>query len=56
MTRLFLYGTLKQGGVSGHLLAGQRLVGSARTRAAFRLYELEGYPGRVPVAADGRSI
>ena len=55
MTRLFLYGTLKRGGVSAHLLAGQRFVGPARTRAAFRLYELEGYPGLVP-AEGGNAV
>ncbi|HVW21289.1 MAG TPA: gamma-glutamylcyclotransferase family protein [Opitutaceae bacterium] len=56
MTRLFLYGTLKRGGVSAHLLAGQRFLGEARTRAAFRLYGLGGFPGMVPAAAGGRAI
>jgi gamma-glutamylaminecyclotransferase len=56
VTRLFLYGTLRRGGVSHHLLAGQRFLGPARTRAEFRLYELDGYPGMAAAAAEGRSI
>jgi gamma-glutamylcyclotransferase (GGCT)/AIG2-like uncharacterized protein YtfP len=56
MARVFLYGTLKRGGVSHHLLAGQRLVGAARTRPEFRLHQLDGYPGMVRAPDGGRSI
>jgi len=56
VTRLFLYGTLKRGGVSHHLLAGQRFVGPARTQPAYRLHQLEGFPGMVAAAAGGRAV
>jgi gamma-glutamylcyclotransferase (GGCT)/AIG2-like uncharacterized protein YtfP len=55
MSRVFLYGTLKRGGVSHHFLAGQRWVAAARTEPAFRLYQLDGYPGMVAARA-GLSI
>jgi gamma-glutamylcyclotransferase (GGCT)/AIG2-like uncharacterized protein YtfP len=55
MPCVFLYGTLKRGGVSHHFLAGQRWVAEARTEPAFRLYQLEGYPGMVAAPA-GLSI
>jgi len=56
MACVFLYGTLKRGGVSHHYLAGQRLVGGARTRPEYLLHQLDGYPGMVPAAEGGRSI
>jgi len=56
MASIFLYGTLKSGGVSHHFLAGQRLVGAARTRPEYRLHQLDGYPGMVLAPEGGRSI
>lgn len=58
MTRLFVYGTLKRHGSNHHYLAGQRFIGVSRTQPAFRLYDLNGYPGLVAAAAaeGGRSI
>jgi gamma-glutamylaminecyclotransferase len=55
MTSIFVYGTLKSGGSNHRFLAGQRLVGTARTEPAFRLYQLDGYPGMVG-APGGLSI
>lgn len=49
---VFVYGTLKRHGSNHHFLAGQTLVGEARTVPGFRLYDLGGYPGMVPHAAD----
>jgi gamma-glutamylcyclotransferase (GGCT)/AIG2-like uncharacterized protein YtfP len=56
MARIFLYGTLKSGGVSHRLLAGQRLIGAARTGPDYLLYQLDGYPGMVPAPGAGRTI
>jgi gamma-glutamylaminecyclotransferase len=56
MTLVFVYGTLKRGGVNHQALAGQRLVAEARTEPGFRLYLLDGYPGMVAAAAGGLSI
>lgn len=51
-TAIFVYGTLKRGGENHTLLAGQRFLGTTRTVAGYRLYELDGYPGMVEDAAD----
>lgn len=58
MTRLFVYGTLKRHGSNHRFLAGQHFIGTARTQAGFRLYDLGGYPGLVATAPGdgGRSI
>ena len=56
MALVFVYGTLKRGGENHRVLAGQRFVGEARTAPAYRLYQLEGYPGMVGAATGGRSI
>ena len=56
MQDIFVYGTLKRGGSNHRYLAGQSLVGPARTRPEFGLYELDGYPGMVRMIAGGRSI
>jgi len=56
MPCVFLYGTLKRGGTGHRLLQDQRFVGAARTQPAFRLYQLDGYPGLVAAGTDGRSI
>jgi gamma-glutamylaminecyclotransferase len=47
MSLIFVYGTLKQGCSNHGFLAGQKLVGTARTVPGFVLYELDGYPGMV---------
>jgi gamma-glutamylcyclotransferase (GGCT)/AIG2-like uncharacterized protein YtfP len=56
MPHVFVYGTLKRGGSNHALLAGQRFAGAARTVAAYRLHQLEGYPGMVRAETGGRSI
>jgi gamma-glutamylcyclotransferase (GGCT)/AIG2-like uncharacterized protein YtfP len=47
---LFVYGTLKRGGLRHGPLARQRFVGEARTQPRYALYDLGSYPGMV--AAD----
>jgi len=47
MTRVFVYGTLKRGGLNHHFLAGQKFLGEARTAPGYRLYSLGDYPGMV---------
>jgi gamma-glutamylaminecyclotransferase len=47
---LFVYGTLKRGCCNHRYLADQTFVGTARTQAGYRLYDLGGYPG---IAAHG---
>jgi len=54
-SEIFVYGTLKRGEANHGQLAGQTFVGAAATKAAYRLYALDGYPGMVE-AGDGRSI
>ena len=56
MPLVFVYGTLKRGESNHHYLAGQRFVGRARSRPAYRLFELEGFPGLVAAPRDGRSV
>jgi gamma-glutamylcyclotransferase (GGCT)/AIG2-like uncharacterized protein YtfP len=51
-TLVFVYGTLKRGGRNQHYLAGQKLIGVARTMPGFRLFDLGEYPGMVPSADD----
>lgn len=52
MTLLFVYGTLKQGLSNHAYLAGQKLLGPARTQPGYRLFEVGGYPGMVPWPSD----
>jgi gamma-glutamylcyclotransferase (GGCT)/AIG2-like uncharacterized protein YtfP len=56
MPFIFVYGTLKRGGTSNGFLASQRFVGAAVTEPAFRLYQLDGYPGMVAAQRGGCSI
>jgi gamma-glutamylaminecyclotransferase len=51
-TLLFVYGTLKRGGSNHAQLAGQTLLGEARTSPGFTLYSLGEYPGLVAEPAD----
>jgi gamma-glutamylaminecyclotransferase len=54
---IFVYGTLKRGGANHGQMAGQQFVAEATTRAIYRLYALDEYPGMVKAAgAGGRSI
>ncbi len=52
--RLFIYGTLKRGQVSHHLLNGQRFLGEAETVPAYRLLDLGWYPGLAECECEGR--
>jgi len=51
MNLVFVYGTLKRGGVNDALLEGQEFAGEARTSGGYALYDLGDYPGMV--AAPG---
>lgn len=51
-TLLFIYGTLKRGCSNHAQMAGQALLGPARTVAGFQLYDLGGYPAIVPDSSD----
>jgi gamma-glutamylcyclotransferase (GGCT)/AIG2-like uncharacterized protein YtfP len=55
-TVLFVYGTLKTGEKSNHLLAGAEYVGPARTMPVYRLYGIGWHPGLVIDRANGLSI
>jgi gamma-glutamylcyclotransferase (GGCT)/AIG2-like uncharacterized protein YtfP len=52
---VFLYGTLKRGQRSHHLLKDQRFLGEARTAAVYRLFDTGRYPCLVE-AADGVNV
>jgi gamma-glutamylcyclotransferase (GGCT)/AIG2-like uncharacterized protein YtfP len=49
---LFVYGTLKRGCSNHGQLEGQAFVGEARTAPGYRLFDVGGFPGLVPWAAD----
>lgn len=53
---IFVYGTLKRGGLNHHFLSGQKFVGEANTVPGFRLYDLGGYPGMVTRPDDTEGI
>jgi len=55
-TVLFVYGTLKTGGQSNHLLAGAEFLGRARTLPLYRLYGLGWHPGLVVDQTNGVSV
>ena len=55
MTLVFVYGTLKRGGVNHAWIEAQQFVAEARTVPAYRMFDLGGYPGMVH-SADGISI
>ena len=52
---LFVYGTLKRGGVRHAALSYQRFLGEKRTAPRYALLDLRTYPGLVP-ADDGQSV
>ena len=56
MTRVFVYGTLKQGGSNHSFLAGQKFLGAAHTPPGFTLYSLGDYPGMVRAADDQAGV
>ena len=48
MTKLFVYGTLKQGRLRARYLDKQQFLGEAKTEPKYKLYNLGGFPGLVP--------
>ncbi|MFZ4765639.1 MAG: gamma-glutamylcyclotransferase family protein [Roseimicrobium sp.] len=53
---IFVYGTLKSGLSNHRWLAGQQLLGEARTKPCYRMFDCGGYPGMVRVAQGGVAI
>ena len=53
---LFVYGTLRRGSPSHHLLAGQTFVQEALTEPFYRLLHCGGYPGLVSAPEGGCAI
>jgi gamma-glutamylcyclotransferase (GGCT)/AIG2-like uncharacterized protein YtfP len=54
--RLFVYGTLKRGGMRHHVLAEQIFLGEVRTRPSYNLFDFTEHPALVHCTSDGRSI
>ncbi len=54
--RLFVYGTLKRGGVRHHILANQVFLGEVRTRPSYTLFDFTEHPALVRSITEGRSI
>jgi gamma-glutamylaminecyclotransferase len=55
-TRLFVYGTLKRGQRSHHLLRGQVFEHEARTAPRYRLYDAGAFPLLVEDPANGLAV
>jgi gamma-glutamylcyclotransferase (GGCT)/AIG2-like uncharacterized protein YtfP len=55
-TLLFVYGTLKRGLASHHLISDQEFVGEATTMPLYRLYGVSWHPGMVPDRENGLDI
>lgn len=55
-TLLFVYGTLKRGGMNHAHLASEKFVALAQARPGYRLYEVGGFPGLVRDASAPFSI
>jgi gamma-glutamylcyclotransferase (GGCT)/AIG2-like uncharacterized protein YtfP len=53
---LFVYGTLKRGGVRHHLVKDQTFLGEARTLPRYVLFDMTDHPALVHRPADGRSV
>ena len=53
---IFVYGTLKRGGLNHHYLAGQDFSGEARTAPGRRLFDLGGFPGLVARPEDTEGV
>ncbi|WP_221030352.1 gamma-glutamylcyclotransferase family protein [Actomonas aquatica] len=54
--RVFVYGTLKQGGSNHAFLEGQTYLGDARTVPGYKLYLVADYPGMVRDPSDQRGV
>lgn len=55
-TLVFVYGTLKRGCTNHCFLHDQKFVGHARTVPGYTLYDLGGFPGITPEAADANGV
>jgi gamma-glutamylaminecyclotransferase len=55
-TTLFVYGTLKRGGLNHHHLAAQTFHGPAHTAPGFTLFSLGVYPGLVAAPTDDHGV
>jgi len=58
-TKLFVYGTLKRGGVRAVLLSGQAFVAEVATAPRYRMFSTGDYPALVeagPLGLEGLSI
>jgi gamma-glutamylcyclotransferase (GGCT)/AIG2-like uncharacterized protein YtfP len=53
---LFVYGTLKHDGCRHHVLAGQRFLGTARTRPVYALFDFGEHPALVACPAGGQAV
>jgi gamma-glutamylcyclotransferase (GGCT)/AIG2-like uncharacterized protein YtfP len=53
---LFVYGTLKRGGIRHGALARARPRGEAHTRPHYALYDLGEYPGLKEVGDEGQAV
>ena len=56
LTRIFVYGSLKQGYALHFLLADQHFIGEARTAAEYRLLDRGTYPVLVKVEDSGQAV
>jgi gamma-glutamylcyclotransferase (GGCT)/AIG2-like uncharacterized protein YtfP len=54
--RLFVYGTLKRGGIRHGPLASQRYLGEARTAPRYALLDLGDFPGLVARGEGGTAV
>jgi gamma-glutamylcyclotransferase (GGCT)/AIG2-like uncharacterized protein YtfP len=54
--RLFVYGTLKRGGIRHGPLAAQRYLGEARTTPRYALVDLGDFPGLVASPEGGMAV
>ena len=55
MAKLFVYGTLKRGYSRSAALQGEEFLGTTKTEARYRMYNLGNFPGLVE-SPDGLSI
>jgi gamma-glutamylcyclotransferase (GGCT)/AIG2-like uncharacterized protein YtfP len=53
---LFVYGTLKRGGVRHHVLADQIFLGEVRTRPSYNLFDFTEHPALVRCISEARRI